>query len=131
VGLADYVKRKVAEAPGSGNIGTKVWGEIFEEFGLSKSAADLLEDPEGDLQVDRDLPLALAAASSGNPAGTPSSQLERYLEHCPLLNRAELFGLLRAIMGGPELPRSVASKCQVAALRYFGQDPTIYIYIYI
>ena len=88
---------------------------------MNESAADLLDDPDEDLPVDRDLLLALAAASSGNPAGTPTAQLERYLEHCHVLNRAELFGLFRAIMEGPELPRSVAYKCQVAALKYLSR----------
>ena len=96
--------------------------EVYAEFELSQTAADLLADPPEDLPIDKDLLLALAAAQCGNSRGAPGAQLERYLEHCHTLNRAELFGLFRGIMEGPMLPRAVAVRGQVAVLRYLARS---------
>ena len=120
--IVDFVKREAKPiwAEG-GRVSTKVWMKVFREFDLAESAADSLEDPPEDLPVAKDLVMALSAACTGNPAGTPSAPLERYLETCPALNRAEMFGLFGACMKSPAMPRNVAIKCQVAILRYIAR----------
>ena len=120
--ISEYVKRAASMLHGENQkLGTKFWAQVFNEYELAKSVADSLIDPPEGLDIDKDLLLALSTASSGNPAGSPSAQLERYLDHCGELNRAEVFGLFRANMEGPQLPRSVAMKCQVATLRYLAR----------
>jgi hypothetical protein len=120
--IVDYVTRSMNQYHGDDKkLSSKFWTQLFLEYELSDSVAEMLPDPEEDLDVSTELLRALAAAGTGNPAGTPSSQLERYLQHCAPLNRSELFGLLGAVMESPQMPRSVAMKCQVAVLRYFAR----------
>lgn len=122
--ISEYVKRAHKKMHSDGKkLGTKFWSDVYNEFDLNESCADALEDPPEDLPVSKDLLMALASARSGNPCGTPAAQLERFLERCGVLNRAELYGLFRAAMEGPSLPRVVAVKCQVAILRYLGRTP--------
>jgi hypothetical protein len=122
--ISEYVKRWTKKMHSDGKrLGTKFWTDLYNEFDLNESCADSLEDPPDDLKVNKDLLVALAAAQCGNPAGAPSAQLERFLDHCPQLNRAELYGLFRATMEGPAMPRNVAVKCHIATLRHLARIP--------
>ena len=105
-------------------MGTKFWTDFFQVFALIQNVTDDLPDPKpvkGEVKVDSGLSQALVAANCGNPAGSPSAELERYLETCQELTEVELFGLLRAIMVSPSMPLGVAMRCQVAALQYFAR----------
>ena len=106
-------------------LSTKHWATIFGEYNLHESVAECLPDPPTDLNVDREMAVALAMANSGNPAGSPSAQLERYLERCHVLNQSELYGLFGAIMESPTLQRPIAVRCQVAALKYLARTSAI------
>ena len=97
----------------------RYWAGCFRDFRRADSCSqDLPNPPEDEAPVDEGLPVALAAASTGNPAGCPSSQLERFLESCPILSKTELYGLFCAIMVSPRMPLSTAMRCQTAALHY-------------
>ena len=102
-------------------LSTKHWADMFTEFGLSDNASDSLAEPTEQGEIDRELLNAISVAQSGNPVGTPSSQLERYLERCRTLSRQELYGLLHAVMEGPMLARAVAVRCQAAVLKYLAR----------
>lgn len=116
----EHVVKAQAEVKGKDKkLGTKYWTGFFRDFMLADNCSqDLPDPPEDDAPVDEGLLVALAAASTGNPAGCPSSQLERFLESCPILSKTELYGLFCAIMVSPRMPLSTAMRCQTAALHY-------------
>ena len=102
-------------------LSTKFWTTVYEKFALVEHVGDSLPEPTEELPVDPNLLLAMKHARSGNPAGDPAAPLESYLAHCDVLNRCELWGLLRAVEEGPQLAQSIASKCQVALMAYFSR----------
>ena len=103
-------------------LGSKFWAGLFHDFELHEFVADALADPPEDLPVDRELMVALNSARNGNQHNAKAPAIvERHLEHCQAPNRAEVFGLLGAVMEGPTLSRPLAARLHVAALRYIAR----------
>jgi len=117
--IRDVVKVEIgSKKQCKGRLSSKFWTGVFEDFGLSDSLAEQLAPPEGDESVDEDLVQALGVVHHENPASRRTSQLERFLDYCPELNRTSLFGLLRSVMESPTLTRTGAFRCQISVLKY-------------
>jgi len=110
------------EGGSGGYLQTKFWADVIDAFNLRTATSDKLAPPTEEEFAESPIPpallQALAVAHSGNPAGNPAGPLERFLQHTPILSRPALYGLLGAIEECVECPRPVASKLQVAVLRY-------------
>lgn len=118
------MKRGIKKLHGKNKkLSSRFWVQLFTEFELVETCADSLPDPPAAEVPDADLVSMLEQAHHENPAFRKTAPLERYIEHAPLLNKCSVFGLLRAVMEGPTLPRTMATRCQVAVLRYFARTP--------
>lgn len=69
-------------------------------------------------EKDEDLFQCLEIAHSDNPVHRRAAPFERYMEHCPPLNKCSLYGMMNLIVEGPSLVPSVANKLQVATIGY-------------
>lgn len=117
--IRDVVKTELGQKKDKkGRLSTKFWVRVFDEFHLTESLADQLGDPPQGEVVDQNLLEAIATLHAENPVQRRTAPLERLLDYCDEMNRTSLYGLLRAVMESPTLPRGSAMKCQLAVLRY-------------
>jgi len=121
--VREYIKQELRHAEREKRrLGSRFWSTLLVDFKLSTSIADGLADPPDGEVVDEQLVQLLEVAHSDNPAARRTQPLERYLEHCAVLNRDSLYGLLGAIQACPSLLRSAALKCQLATLKYIARS---------
>jgi len=116
----DYIKEELRRKKDkNGRLTTAFWIGFRKDFGLVTGGdiGDKLDDPPEE-PVDQNLVQMLLTAHSDNPAQDKVSPITSYLEHCPELNQASLYGLFNRIEECPSLPRVVAYKIQVAVLAY-------------
>ena len=78
----------------NGYLTTSFFSNLLDEFELTESCADQLEEPEDDEEVNDLLLEALSYLHHKNPAARTSGPFERFMETCPVLNRRSLYGAI-------------------------------------
>lgn len=88
---------------------------------MTETYADGLEDPSGDEDPDDELLHMLHQCHHENPAQRKTMPLERFLEHCSVLSKTSIFGLLKATQESPRMTASASHRCMLAILKYFAR----------
>jgi hypothetical protein len=105
------------------NLTSRFWEDVIVEFGLKVVfVTDQLADPAEDgSDVSVDVLEKLGSAHCDNPAHRTTEPLERFLEHCPVLSYAELYGILCASMESQKVLRAASTMMLMAALKYIAR----------
>ena len=116
--IREYIGRAIKDST-QGRLGSRFWCKLNDDFGLCDSLADGLADPPDGEEPDAELIEMLQLCHHENPAARRTTALERYLEHCKVINKTSLYGLLRSTQESPSLTKVNCQRCQVAILKYF------------